>query len=71
MIDDDYQNPEWEYETAFGFGENLIVFRRCPKCRRFIKAGEAVLEYEDGRVAFVGWRCCRCGPIEPEWTRVS
>lgn len=69
---DEFNNPEWEWETAFCYGEDIIVFRRCPKCGRFIKEGEAVWEYpysDVGRVEFDGWACAHCGLIEPLWTR--
>lgn len=71
----DFENPEWEYETAFCYGEDIIVFRRCPRCGRFIKRGDAVIERPTGdiwggvKVEFPGWECSHCGPIEPLWTR--
>ena len=66
---DEPHNPEWEWTSAYCFGEDIIVFRRCPHCGRFMKCGEVWGNQEGEVTALSGWRCSRCGEVTPDWTR--
>lgn len=70
----DPQNPEFEWAHALCYTSpegDILVFRRCPICGRFIQEGEAVLENGLGAVTFLGWICTRCGEINPDWDRTE
>jgi ribosomal protein S27AE len=45
-------------------GEIVYVLRACPKCGRFIKDGQ-VLVNGLGGVELKGWICGRCGEVKP------
>jgi len=70
---DEPSNPEFEWEHGRIYGEDILVFLRCPKCGRFIKAQDEVIvrgpESDAARVEFPGWECKHCGPISPAWDR--
>jgi hypothetical protein len=68
---DHWNNPEFEYSHAVVFvdpdGSEILVFRRCD-CGRFINTGSVEVNGV-GMVRLTGWKCSRCGPVQPwyEW----
>ncbi len=54
--------------TLFELPEHgdLWVFRRCPKCGRFIETG--IVQYNGmGDIRPKGWLCGRDGEVDPYW----
>lgn len=47
---------------------DICVYRRCPKCGRYLKKGE-VLTNGNGDAKVEGWKCKVHGEIEPFYLR--
>jgi len=64
----DYEWGKREALVCFDCGGNGLgyVFRRCPKCGRFISEGK-FLTNGLGEVKLVGWMCSKCGEVKPAW----
>ena len=47
-------------------GTDIMVFRRCLKCGRFLTKGQ-VLSNALGHIKTTGWTCHTHGEVEPFW----
>jgi hypothetical protein len=56
--------------TRYDCGDDgdIVVYRRCPECGRYLKKGE-VLTNMAGDAKVKGWICKKDGEVEPFWTR--
>ena len=63
-----------DYEQAVLFGEDILVFRRCPKCGRYLRIAPDACVVETaaaGVTEFRGFECARCGEVKPAWERAA
>ena len=73
MFDDDvykiYEDVKrWVAFSDKETGDTIWVYRRCPKCGRFITIG-SVVALAFGVVELKGWKCKVHGEIQPHWDR--
>lgn len=56
--------------TRYSGGDegDICVYRRCPECGKYLKAGE-VLTNMAGEAKVQGWTCKKHGEIEPFYLR--
>lgn len=60
-----WNTPKVFYSGTRG-GSDVMVFRRCPECGRFISIGR-VLANMDGQIRTEGWFCTKDGEVQPHW----
>jgi len=67
------EEVDFAQARVLGSGDNaILVFKRCPKCGRYIRFGPeacVIVTQEGDVVRFEGFECSRCGTIEPCWIR--
>lgn len=70
----DYEPGEIDYEQGLIFGEDIIAFRRCPTCGRYLRVADDATVRVNGLedvVGFEGFSCTQCGDVQPAWTRTA
>lgn len=68
-----YEPGEVDYEQARVFGDDILVFRRCPRCGRYLRftrTSRVIVNGLDEVVRLEGFDCVRCGAITPRWDRM-
>ena len=73
MIIDDlekiYQDEKaWMFFEGETERETIGVYRRCPKCGKYVSKGEMYMN-DVGDVKFKRFHCKKCGEIQPYYDR--
>lgn len=63
MIEDKFGWPVTVFDDPDGW---VYVWRRCPKCRRFISKGDLYTS-SAGNVKLENWNCHKCGEVTPDY----
>jgi len=71
MFDLEITEKDWNKNTVSFCGEEnetISVYRKCPKCCRYIKSGDLLMN-GNGDVFLENWTCSVCGEIKPFFDR--
>lgn len=69
------QGVVFSFECIDGGGvDRVIVFRRCPKCGRYLRVhakAAIIINGLDEVLGVTGFSCSRCGVVQPLWDRAA
>lgn len=69
-----FEPDEIDFEQGIIFGKDVLAFRRCPKCGRYLRISEEAIMIVNGLdevIRIEGFTCSKCGDVEPSWMRTA